>query len=153
VKQRKLDFALPLTVTSTESGSSGAAEVTNYLSAASSTSPSYTSSSSADVKLLAASPTTTTELEHTITEDVVVLRKGTEVSAASETNDTEMVMGLMASSADSEEKGMILLHSATATPSSTPEAEPQASSVECPDSPLPEKESRSDGSASFSIPR
>ena len=106
-------------MTSTVSGSSDAAEATNYLSAASSTSLSYTSPpSSADVKLSALFPTAA-ELEHMIITKVVVLRKGIRQPAANETNDTEMVMGF---SADSEEKDMLLLYSDTAVPPSIHEA-------------------------------
>lgn len=80
-----------------------------------------------------------------ITEDVV-LRKGAIQSAASEANVSEMVM---ASSAKSGEKDMILLHSATVAPTSTHEAEPQASCVEYCDSALPENKSPSDSAASL----
>ena len=59
-----------------------------------------------------------------ITEEVVVLRKGAILSAACETKDSDMVM---TSSANFQEKDMILLHSATTAPSSTQKAELQAS--------------------------
>lgn len=114
----------------------------DYLSAASAISPSYTSlSSSADVKLLALI-FTATELEHSISKDVVVVR----LSSAGETNDFKMVI---ASPANLEEKDMLLLHSATTAPPSSHEAEPLASSVEYHDSARPEKKSCSDSPASL----